>query len=93
VYVAPRGTIDILPEDQPYWHFIRDQIRTVTALFGYQRLDVPVFEETSLYVRGVGQGTDIVDKEMYSSWTRATATSPCGPSSPPGSCAPTSSTG
>ena len=66
MYVAPRGTIDILPEDQPYWQFIRDQIWAVTALFGYQRLDVPIFEETPLYVRGVGEGTDIVDKEMYS---------------------------
>jgi histidyl-tRNA synthetase len=66
VYVAPRGTIDILPEDQPYWRFLYEQIERVTALFGYQRLDVPVFEETSLYVRGVGEGTDIVDKEMYS---------------------------
>jgi histidyl-tRNA synthetase len=66
VYVAPRGTIDILPEDQPYWHFLRDQIRQVAAQFGYQQLDIPIFEETSLYVRGVGEGTDIVDKEMYS---------------------------
>jgi histidyl-tRNA synthetase len=66
VYVAPRGTIDILPEDQPYWQFLRDQIAQVAALFDYQRLDVPIFEETSLYVRGVGEGTDIVDKEMYS---------------------------
>jgi histidyl-tRNA synthetase len=66
VYLAPRGTIDILPEDQPYWHFIRNQIQAVTALFGYHRIDVPIFEETPLYVRSVGQGTDIVDKEMYS---------------------------
>ena len=66
MYSAPRGTIDILPEDQPYWHFLYDQIRRVTSLFDYQRIDIPVFEETSLYVRGVGEGTDIVDKEMYS---------------------------
>ncbi|HHX65565.1 MAG TPA: histidine--tRNA ligase, partial [Chloroflexi bacterium] len=66
MYVAPRGTIDILPEDQPYWRYLYEQIERVTALFGYQRLDIPVFEETSLYVRGVGEGTDIVDKEMYS---------------------------
>lgn len=66
VFLAPRGTIDILPEDQPYWHFLHDKIREVTALFDYHRIDVPVFEETALFVRGVGQGTDIVDKEMYS---------------------------
>ena len=66
MYVAPRGTIDILPEDQPYWEFLRAKIAAVTALYDYQRIDVPIFEETSLYVRGVGEGTDIVDKEMYS---------------------------
>jgi len=66
LYVAPRGTIDILPEDQPYWEFLRAKIAAVAALFDYRRIDVPIFEETSLYVRGVGEGTDIVDKEMYS---------------------------
>ncbi len=66
MYVAPRGTMDILPEDQPYWQYLYEQIQQVTALFGYQRLDIPMFEETPLYVRGVGEGTDIVDKEMYS---------------------------
>ncbi|MCE5259005.1 MAG: histidine--tRNA ligase [Chloroflexi bacterium] len=66
MFTAPRGTIDILPEDQPYWRFLNRTIDEVTAIFGYQRIDVPIFEETSLYVRGVGEGTDIVDKEMYS---------------------------
>lgn len=66
MYTAPRGTIDILPEDQPYWHMLRNEIARVAEQFGYQRIDVPCFEETSLYVRGVGEGTDIVDKEMYS---------------------------
>ncbi len=66
MYVAPRGTIDILPEDQPYWDYLREKIGQVVRLFGYERIDVPVFEETSLYERGVGEGTDIVDKEMYS---------------------------
>jgi histidyl-tRNA synthetase len=66
VFTAPRGTIDILPEDQPYWEYLRDQIRQIAALYDYQRLDIPIFEDTALYVRGVGEGTDIVDKEMYS---------------------------
>lgn len=66
LYVAPRGTIDILPEDQPYWQYLRAQILEVAALFDYRPIDVPIFEDTSLYVRGVGEGTDIVDKEMYS---------------------------
>ena len=66
MFLAPRGTIDILPEEQPYWRYLREQIHEVTALFDYQPLDIPIFEETPLYVRGVGEGTDIVDKEMYS---------------------------
>lgn len=66
MYSAPRGTIDILPEDEPYWSYLRDLVREVTSLFDYHRIQVPIFEETSLYVRGVGEGTDIVDKEMYS---------------------------
>jgi len=65
LYRAPRGTQDILPQDQPYWQFIRDQIRRLSALYGYERLDTPLFEETSLFARGIGVSTDIVEKEMY----------------------------
>jgi histidyl-tRNA synthetase len=65
-YTAPRGTHDILPEEWPYWRHIIDQMQQTAALFGFEQIDTPLFEETSLYVRGVGEGTDIVDKEMYS---------------------------
>lgn len=65
MYKRLTGMQDILPEDQPYWRFVQKSIERVTALYGFQRLDVPILEEASLYVRGVGQGTDIVDKEMY----------------------------
>jgi histidyl-tRNA synthetase len=66
VYQAPRGTQDILPADRPYWRYVTEQMHAVAALFGLQQIDTPIFEETSLFVRGVGEGTDIVDKEMYS---------------------------
>ena len=66
MYQAPRGTQDILPADRPYWRYVTEQMHTVAALFGYQQIDTPIFEETALFVRGVGEGTDIVDKEMYS---------------------------
>ncbi len=66
MYQAPRGTQDILPADQPYWRYVTEEMRKVAALFGLQQIDTPIFEETGLYVRGVGEGTDIVDKEMYS---------------------------
>lgn len=65
-YQAPRGTQDILPADRPYWRYVTEEMHRVAALFGLQQIDTPIFEETGLFVRGVGQGTDIVDKEMYS---------------------------
>jgi len=66
MYQAPRGTQDILPADRPYWRYVTEEMHTVAALFGFGQIDTPIFEETGLYVRGVGEGTDIVDKEMYS---------------------------
>lgn len=64
-YQAPRGTYDILPQDQAHWRFVEEKIRTVSQLYGYQRIDTPVFEDAHLFVRSIGEGTDIVEKEMY----------------------------
>lgn len=64
-YRAPRGTYDILPEDQAYWRFVTEKTRQVCELYGYEQIDVPVFEQTALFERGVGETTDIVEKEMY----------------------------
>jgi histidyl-tRNA synthetase len=66
LYTAPRGTHDILPDEWPYWRHVVNCIHETAALFGFEQIDTPMFEATSLYVRGVGEGTDIVDKEMYS---------------------------
>ncbi len=65
-YRRPTGTLDILPEDRPYWRYLERTIHDLMSLYGYEQIDVPVFEHTELYVRGVGEGTDIVEKEMYS---------------------------
>jgi histidyl-tRNA synthetase len=65
VYQAPRGTSDILPAEQPYWRYVEKTAADVATLYGYRRIDTPVFEETGLFTRGVGEGTDIVEKEMY----------------------------
>ena len=65
MYQSPRGTADILPEDQPYWRFIEEKIARICQLYGYRRIDTPVFEDAGLFVRGVGEETDIVQKEMY----------------------------
>lgn len=64
-YQAPKGTYDILPEEQAYWRYVIDRTHAVCQLYGYEQIEVPVFEETSLFERGVGDTTDIVEKEMY----------------------------
>jgi histidyl-tRNA synthetase len=66
LYKATRGTFDILPEDQPFWEFVKDKARNISELYGYKRIDTPIFEDSSLFVRSIGKGTDIVEKEMYS---------------------------
>ena len=65
MYRAPRGTADVLPQEQPYWRYVEGVARDIARRFGYGRLDTPVFESSGLFVRGVGQVTDIVEKEMY----------------------------
>ena len=65
MFQAPRGTQDTLPEDQPYWEADTERIRHLVPLYGYRRLETPVFEDTGIYIRGVGEATDIVEKEMY----------------------------
>ena len=65
MYQAPRGTKDILPEEQPYWRYIEQKVANITRLYGYSRIDTPTFEDTALFSRGVGEATDIVQKEMY----------------------------
>ena len=65
MYKAPRGTADILPEEQGYWRFIEDRAIALCRLYGYQRLDTPAFEDSQLFTRSIGEGTDIVTKEMY----------------------------
>jgi histidyl-tRNA synthetase len=65
LYRAPRGTSDVLPAEQPYWRLVRETAERVCRAFGYQRIDTPAFEDARLFLRGVGQGTDIVEKEVY----------------------------
>ncbi|MHB8992877.1 MAG: histidine--tRNA ligase [Chloroflexota bacterium] len=66
MYQAPRGTQDVLPEDEKYWRYVEDTATRLAGQFGYGLIRTPTFEDTSLFVRGVGESTDIVTKEMYS---------------------------
>jgi histidyl-tRNA synthetase len=54
-----------LPEEQVYWRYIEQKVINICQLYGYERIDSPVFEDTGLFTRSVGAGTDIVEKEMY----------------------------
>ena len=62
---APKGTHDIYGEDMHLWRHIEDNIRTITHAYGYTEIRTPIFEHTELFLRGVGDTTDIVQKEMY----------------------------
>ncbi len=62
---APRGTQDILPERTPAWEFVESAFRHVLVRYGFAEIRTPVFESTELFLRGVGEATDIVQKEMY----------------------------
>jgi len=59
------GTKDILPEDIQRWNFLESIVEKVFASFNYKEIRTPVFEETALFARGIGEATDIVGKEMY----------------------------
>ena len=65
MFQAPRGTTDLLPPDQKYWRYIESKAVDLAQRYGFGRIDTPVFEDSDLFVRSVGEGTDIVEKEMY----------------------------
>ena len=54
MYKVPRGTADILPQEQAYWRFVQGKAEALCHLYGYQRLDTPVFEEAGLFIRTIG---------------------------------------
>jgi histidyl-tRNA synthetase len=62
---AVRGMNDMLPEDAPLWGFFEDTVRAWLARYGYRQIRTPILERTELFVRSIGEVTDIVEKEMY----------------------------
>ena len=61
----PKGTEDILPKEVYKWHYVEDVIKRIAKNFGYEEIRTPIFEHTELFERGVGDTTDVVEKEMY----------------------------
>ncbi|MFA5086914.1 MAG: histidine--tRNA ligase [Candidatus Paceibacterota bacterium] len=66
----PQGMHDILPEDQPYYEAVFEAAKKVFEFYHFKKIDTPILEPADLFYRGVGQGTDIVEKEMYTFKTK-----------------------
>ncbi len=62
---APKGTHDIIPGESHMWQYVEDVIKKICSSYGYKQIRFPVFESTELFDRGVGDTTDVVQKEMY----------------------------
>jgi histidyl-tRNA synthetase len=65
-FQAPKGTFDVLPDDASRRARLEQAARSIFDRAGYGRIETPIFEDTELFERGVGQSTDIVNKEMFS---------------------------
>lgn len=63
---APKGTKDMMPDEAYKWQYIEEEFKKLCELYGYNEIRTPMFEHTELFQRGVGDSTDIVQKEMYS---------------------------
>lgn len=63
--IAPKGTKDVTPSEAFKWHFVEDTIKERADVYGYREMRTPTFEYTELFQRGVGDTTDVVQKEMY----------------------------
>ncbi|MEO7030709.1 MAG: ATP phosphoribosyltransferase regulatory subunit, partial [Herbaspirillum sp.] len=64
--VGVKGMNDILPVDAPLWELFENTVQTVLKSYGFQQIRTPILESTALFSRGLGEVTDIVEKEMYS---------------------------
>jgi histidyl-tRNA synthetase len=69
-FQSPKGMRDILPQEAPYWEKARESASEIADFYGFGYIETPVLENTDLFVRGVGMGTDIVEKEMFTLKTK-----------------------
>lgn len=65
LFRTPKGTHDVLPEDHQYMTYIKKAVRHRARQAGYKRIDPPMFENRAIFERGIGQHTDIVEKELF----------------------------
>ena len=90
---APEGTRDFLPDEQRFWTEFKRTAATIFGRYGYQPIETPLFEQTDLFVRGIGEATDVVSKEMFTAISGENLRTlldarACVPRAPPASCAP-----
>ena len=64
-YRAPRGTRDLLPAERPTWAHVERVASDIAVRYGYRELETPLFELSDVFERGVGETTDIVEKELF----------------------------
>ncbi len=69
-FQSPKGTFDILPEDQKYWEKVRKAVKHVALGYGFERIDTPILEDADLYSVSAGEATDVVEKQMYTFRTK-----------------------
>lgn len=69
-FQAPKGTFDILPEDQKYWERVKGIVKQLASAYGFSSINTPIFENTQLFMKGTGTTTDIIQKEMYTFRTK-----------------------
>ena len=62
---APEGTKDLLPDEALFWNQFKACATEVFGCYGYVPIETPIFEQTELFVRGIGEATDVVSKEMF----------------------------
>ena len=64
-FQAPKGVSEYFPPNSNQFEYVRDQLLRTARLAGYNLIELPVFEDTEVFTRGVGESTDVVSKEMY----------------------------
>ncbi len=67
---ALKGVNDILPQEIEIWNFLENEAKDLFIFFGFNEIRIPIIEETRLFVKSIGQGTDIIEKEMYTFVTK-----------------------
>ena len=85
-FQAPKGMRDILPEDQLFWEKLTRVLTGLAQDYGFQKIETPIVEETELFVRGTGETTDVVTKQMYSLKTAGGTGLTLRPENTPGIC-------